>query len=144
MPPSFLRLASEAAATCGFANFAPDACLINRYEPAARMSLHQDRDEQDFAAPIVSVSLGLPAVFLLTNRIFSPQFFVVVLTCCACAAALTGARRVFVLLAFATVANAILFPGLAGAPERAWASVSALALLPAGAAVASLAGRRAR
>ncbi len=86
----------------------------------------------------------LPAVFLLTNRIFSPQFFVVVLTCCACAAALTGARRVFVLLAFATVANAILFPGLAGAPERAWASVSALALLPAGAAVASLAGRRAR
>ena len=44
--------------------FAPDACLINRYQPGARMSLHQDRDEQDFGAPIVSVSLGLPAIFL--------------------------------------------------------------------------------
>ena len=50
--------------TRGFAGFAPDACLINRYEPGARMSLHQDRDEHDFAAPIVSVSLGLPAIFL--------------------------------------------------------------------------------
>jgi len=46
-------------------HFAPDACLVNRYEPGARLSLHQDRDEQDFSAPIVSVSLGLPAVFLL-------------------------------------------------------------------------------
>ena len=64
MPASFLRLASEAAVAGGFANFTPDACLINRYEPGARMSLHQDRDEQDFAAPIVSVSLGLPATFL--------------------------------------------------------------------------------
>ena len=64
MPPSFARLAGEAAAAGGFPDFAPDACLINRYEPGARMSLHQDRDEQDFAAPIVSVSLGLPAIFL--------------------------------------------------------------------------------
>jgi len=64
MPPSFARLAGEAATAGGFPDFAPDACLINRYEPGARMSLHQDRDEQDFAAPIVSVSLGLPAVFL--------------------------------------------------------------------------------
>ncbi len=64
MPPLFVRLAGEAAATSGFPDFAPDACLINRYEPGARMSLHQDRDEQDFAAPIVSVSLGLPAIFL--------------------------------------------------------------------------------
>jgi DNA oxidative demethylase len=64
MPPPFVRLAGEAAATSGFAVFAPDACLINRYEPGARMSLHQDRDEQDFHAPIVSVSLGLPATFL--------------------------------------------------------------------------------
>ena len=54
----------EAAAEGGFDGFAPDACLINRYEPGARMSLHQDKDEQDFAAPIVSVSLGLPAIFL--------------------------------------------------------------------------------
>ena len=54
----------QAAAEGGFDGFAPDACLINRYEPGARMSLHQDKDEQDFAAPIVSVSLGLPAIFL--------------------------------------------------------------------------------
>ena len=64
MPPPFVKLAKEAAATSGFPDFAADACLINRYEPGARMSLHQDRDEQDFAAPIVSVSLGLPAIFL--------------------------------------------------------------------------------
>ena len=55
---------AQAAAEGGFEGFAPDACLINRYEPGARMSLHQDKDEQDFAAPIVSVSLGLPAIFL--------------------------------------------------------------------------------
>ena len=64
MPASLLRLAGDAAAAGGFAGFSPDACLINRYAPGARMSLHQDRDEQDFTAPIVSVSLGLPAVFL--------------------------------------------------------------------------------
>jgi DNA oxidative demethylase len=64
MPAVFRELACEAAAEGGFENFSPDACLINRYEPGARMSLHQDKDEQDFAAPIVSVSLGLPAVFL--------------------------------------------------------------------------------
>jgi alkylated DNA repair protein (DNA oxidative demethylase) len=64
MPAVLRELAAEAAAEGGFANFLPDACLINRYEPGARMSLHQDKDEQDFAAPIVSVSLGLPAIFL--------------------------------------------------------------------------------
>ena len=64
MPAVFRRLAEQAAAEGGFDGFAPDACLINRYEPGARMSLHQDKDEQDFAAPIVSVSLGLPAIFL--------------------------------------------------------------------------------
>jgi len=64
MPPAFRELAVQAAAQGGFAGFAPDACLINRYEPGARMSLHQDKDEQDFSAPIVSVSLGLPAIFL--------------------------------------------------------------------------------
>jgi alkylated DNA repair protein (DNA oxidative demethylase) len=64
MPPSFRDLAGQAAAGAGFKGFAPDACLINRYEPGARMSLHQDRDEHDFGAPIVSVSLGLPAIFL--------------------------------------------------------------------------------
>jgi alkylated DNA repair protein (DNA oxidative demethylase) len=64
MPPEFRDLAREAAGAAGFANFEPDVCLINRYEPGAKLSLHQDKDEQDFTAPIVSVSLGLPAVFL--------------------------------------------------------------------------------
>jgi DNA oxidative demethylase len=64
MPASFLALAKQAALDAGFDNFATDACLINRYQPGARMSLHQDRDEGDFGAPIVSVSLGLPAIFL--------------------------------------------------------------------------------
>jgi alkylated DNA repair protein (DNA oxidative demethylase) len=64
MPDDFLRLATRAAAAGGFTGFAPDVCLINRYEPGARLSLHQDKDERDFGAPIVSVSLGLPAVFL--------------------------------------------------------------------------------
>lgn len=64
MPASFLRLAKNAAAEAGFAGFVPDACLINRYQTGARLSLHQDKDERDFSAPIVSVSLGVPAVFL--------------------------------------------------------------------------------
>jgi len=64
IPPLLQDLAREAAARAGFAGFAPDACLINRYVPGAKMALHQDRDERDFAQPIVSVSLGLPAVFL--------------------------------------------------------------------------------
>lgn len=64
LPELFARLAGAAAAEAGFPDFVPDACLINRYEPGARMSLHQDRDERDLGQPIVSVSLGLPAVFL--------------------------------------------------------------------------------
>ena len=64
MPEAFQRLAVSAAARAGFNNFVPDACLINRYEPGAKLSLHQDRDEKDFQQPIVSVSLGVPAVFL--------------------------------------------------------------------------------
>jgi alkylated DNA repair protein (DNA oxidative demethylase) len=64
MPPGFRALAAQAAARAGFAHFVPDACLVNRYEPGARLSLHQDRDERRLDAPIVSVSLGLPAVFL--------------------------------------------------------------------------------
>lgn len=64
MPQVLQSLAGRAAEAAGFAGFVPDACLINRYEPGARMSLHQDQDEQDFSQPIVSVSLGLPAVFL--------------------------------------------------------------------------------
>ncbi len=64
MPAMFLRLAARTAGAGGFDRFEPDACLINRYEPGARLSLHQDKNESDFGAPIVSVSLGLPAVFL--------------------------------------------------------------------------------
>jgi DNA oxidative demethylase len=64
MPRVFLQLAQTAAEAGGFSGFKPDACLLNRYEPGARLTLHQDKDEQDFGAPIVSVSLGLPAVFL--------------------------------------------------------------------------------
>jgi DNA oxidative demethylase len=64
MPGPFRQLAERAAAIAGFDGFAPDSCLINRYEPGTRLSLHQDRNERDYAAPIVSVSLGLPAVFL--------------------------------------------------------------------------------
>jgi len=64
LPAAFLRLAQDAAAQAGFAGFMPDACLINRYEPGTRLTLHQDKDEKDFAAPIVSVSLGIPAIFL--------------------------------------------------------------------------------
>ena len=63
LPPAFTTLATEAAAQAGFAGFVPDACLINRYRPGTKLSLHQDKDEQDYSAPIVSVSLGLPAVF---------------------------------------------------------------------------------
>jgi alkylated DNA repair protein (DNA oxidative demethylase) len=64
IPDCFLELATGAAREAGFASFVPDACLINRYQPGARLSLHQDKDERDFSQPIVSVSLGLPAVFL--------------------------------------------------------------------------------
>jgi len=62
--PPFDKLARRAAAAAGFPGFEPDACLINRYEPGSRLTLHQDKNERDFTQPIVSVSLGLPAVFL--------------------------------------------------------------------------------
>lgn len=64
MPEPFLNLAKNAADQAGFPGFVPDACLVNRYEPGAKLSLHQDKDERDFSAPIVSVSLGIPATFL--------------------------------------------------------------------------------
>jgi alkylated DNA repair protein (DNA oxidative demethylase) len=64
MPYAFAQLGQRAAAHAGFEGFLPDACLINRYEPGTRLSLHQDRNERDFSAPIVSVSLGIPSVFL--------------------------------------------------------------------------------
>jgi DNA oxidative demethylase len=64
IPALFRCLAANAAATAGYPNFDPDACLMNLYEPGTRLSLHRDENERDLAAPIVSVSLGLPAVFL--------------------------------------------------------------------------------
>jgi alkylated DNA repair protein (DNA oxidative demethylase) len=64
MPDSFRTLAAEAATEAGYPGFDPDSCLINRYEPGTRLSLHQDQDEEDMRQPIVSVSLGLPATFL--------------------------------------------------------------------------------
>ena len=75
MPDVFADLAVQAAARAGFDGFVPDACLVNRYEPGARLSLHQDKNERDFDAPIVSVSLGLPAVFLFggSSRADTPR-----------------------------------------------------------------------
>jgi DNA oxidative demethylase len=75
LPGAIFDLAVRAAQAAGFANFAPDACLINRYTPGARMSLHQDRNERNLDAPIVSVSLGLPATFLFggSKRSDRPQ-----------------------------------------------------------------------
>jgi alkylated DNA repair protein (DNA oxidative demethylase) len=64
MPQAFIALAAGAASAAGFVGFVPDVCLVNRYEPGAKLSLHQDKDEHSFDAPIVSVSLGLPATFL--------------------------------------------------------------------------------
>ena len=64
MPGNFLELARDAASAAGLPSFNPDACLINRYEPGSRLTLHQDKNERDFTQPIVSVSLGLPATFL--------------------------------------------------------------------------------
>ena len=65
MPEPFRLLATRAAAACGYGGFEPDSCLVNEYAPGSRLSLHRDADERDFTQPIVSVSLGLPAVFLL-------------------------------------------------------------------------------
>ena len=64
MPKVFLDLARQSATKAGYSDFTPDACLVNRYEPGARLTLHQDKNENDFGQPIVSVSLGLPAIFL--------------------------------------------------------------------------------
>ena len=68
MPASFRALAAAAAAQAGYLGFQPDACLLNRYAPGARLTLHQDRNERDLSHPIVSVSLGLPATFVFGGR----------------------------------------------------------------------------
>ena len=75
LPPVFLDLARRAASEAGYSGFEPDACLINRYAPGSRLTLHQDKNEHDFEAPIVSVSLGLPAKFLFggLNRTDKPR-----------------------------------------------------------------------
>jgi DNA oxidative demethylase len=68
MPDAFRNLAAASAAEAGYSDFAPDSCLINRYEPGTRLSLHQDKDERDLTQPIVSVALGLPATFLFGGQ----------------------------------------------------------------------------
>jgi alkylated DNA repair protein (DNA oxidative demethylase) len=68
MPATFRALATTAAERAGYPGFSPDACLVNRYEPGSKLGLHQDKDERDFSAPIVSVSLGLPAIFLFGGK----------------------------------------------------------------------------
>ncbi|MDB5567301.1 MAG: alkB [Tardiphaga sp.] len=73
MPSSFRDLAERAAAQGGLSSFSPDACLVNRYVPGAKMSLHQDKDELDLGAPIVSVSLGLPATFMFGGLLRSDK-----------------------------------------------------------------------
>lgn len=75
MPVELRRLAEEAAAAAGWPEFEPDCCLMNRYAPGTGLSLHQDKDERDFSAPIVSVSLGTPATFLFggLRRAESPR-----------------------------------------------------------------------
>jgi len=73
MPQAFAELALAAAAAAGFVGFAPDACLVNHYRPGTRLSLHQDKDERDHRAPIVSVSLGMPAVFLFGGHARADQ-----------------------------------------------------------------------
>lgn len=64
LAPVILQLAQAAAESAGYLHFVPDSCLINIYEPGSKMGLHQDKDEKDFSQPIVSVSLGIPAIFL--------------------------------------------------------------------------------
>ena len=75
MPACFMDVAHRAAAQAGYTNFSPESCLVNTYTPGAKLSLHQDKDEKDLTAPIVSVSLGLPAVFLFggAKRSDKPQ-----------------------------------------------------------------------
>jgi len=68
MPEALIELADAASKQAGFTGFKPDACLINRYEPGVQMGAHQDRDEQDFTQPIVSVSLGIPARFFVIGE----------------------------------------------------------------------------
>lgn len=75
MPQLFLSLARKAAVLAGYQEFRPDACLINQYLPGSKMTLHQDKDEKDFTAPIVSVSLGLSATFKLGGNSRSDQLF---------------------------------------------------------------------
>ncbi len=122
-----------AAAVAGWANTAAGLCQLLAAGALVVLAARSPRAETAFAR----AALG-PAAFLLANRVFSPQFFVVVLVCCACAIR----SRVLVpavLLATATTANTILFPGLASAASSTWTPVSALALLSAAAAVAVLA-----
>lgn len=74
IPQSFMMLAQRAAEQAGYSDFIPDACLINRYDVGSKMSLHQDRNEKDFSAPVVSLSMGLPAVFMFGGNERTDQY----------------------------------------------------------------------
>jgi len=74
MPESLERLAKQAADAAGYPNFEPDACLINRYDVGCKMSLHQDRNEKDYRWPVVSLSLGLPAIFMFGGNERSDKY----------------------------------------------------------------------
>jgi DNA oxidative demethylase len=64
MPQCLLDFAVRAATEAGYPDFVPDSCMVNQYLPGNKLGLHQDRDERDLRAPVVSLSLGLPAIFL--------------------------------------------------------------------------------
>lgn len=63
MPATFRRIAGAAASAAGYPDFQPAVCIINRYAVGADLQMHQDRDDTQDRQPVVSVSLGLPAIF---------------------------------------------------------------------------------
>jgi len=77
MPRVLREFALRCAVRAGFPHFRPDSCHINRYQAGTRLGLHQDRHERDFDQPIVSISFGLPCVFLFggLERTGKPRHF---------------------------------------------------------------------
>ncbi len=65
LPPSFAQLGTQIAALTGFEHFQPNACLVNHYQAGQKLNAHQDKNEPDLSQPVVSVSLGMSATFLI-------------------------------------------------------------------------------
>ncbi len=65
MPNAFKTLGQSAAQAARFEGFCPNACLINHYQAGQKLSAHQDKNEPDLSQPVVSVSLGMSATFLI-------------------------------------------------------------------------------